>query len=89
MLKTTMMRQLKKSVEVEKMPSVRVRPTLKNEVKQRVMKVKMPDEAKDEMINLEDLEDRVLMSVKKSKRANIGGENYQMELIENCRKEIA
>ena len=84
-----MMRQLKKSVEVEKMPSVRVRPTLKNEVKQRVMKVKMPDEAKDEMINLEDLEDRVLMSVKKSKRANIGGENYQMELIENCRKEIA
>ena len=89
MLKTTMMRQLKKSVEVEKMPSVRVRPTLKNEVKQRVMKVKMPDDAKDEMINLEDLEDRVLMSVKKSKRANIGGENYQMELIENCRKEIA
>ena len=84
-----MMRQLKKSVEVEKMPSVRVRPTLKNEVKQRVMKVKMPDDAKDEMINLEDLEDRVLMSVKKSKRANIGGENYQMELIENCRKEIA
>ena len=71
------------------MPSVRVRPTLKNEVKQRVMKVKMPDDAKDEMINLEDLEDRVLMSVKKSKRANIGGENYQMELIENCRKEIA
>ena len=108
-MKKTMVRQLKKSVEVEKMPSVRVRPTLKVEMKHRVMKVKMPRTvhdmakemtssgafspskpiSKDELIDMTDLEDRVLKAVKNSKRANIGGDNAQMEMIENCRKEIA
>ena len=88
------------------MPSVRVRPTLKVEMKHRVMKVKMPltrpapstrgaacspgrSSSKDELINLHDLEDRVLKAVKNSKRANIGGDNAQLEMIESCRKEIA
>ena len=43
-----MMKQLKRSVEVEKMPSVRVRPTLRVELKHRVLKCKMPDEDEKE-----------------------------------------
>ena len=41
MIKSAMLRQLKKSVEIEKMPSVRVRPTLKVEMKQRVLNCKI------------------------------------------------
>ena len=40
-LKSTLMKQLKKSVQVEKMPSVRVRPTLRVELKHRVLNCKM------------------------------------------------
>ena len=46
-LKSRMMKQLKKSVEVEKMPSVRVRPTLRVELKHRVLKCKIPEDKKD------------------------------------------
>ena len=44
LLKSTMLKQLKKSIDVEKMPSVRVRPTLRAELKHRVMICKVPQE---------------------------------------------
>ena len=52
-----MMNQLKKSVEVEKMPSVRVRPTLRVELKHRVLKCKIDedDKKKEEPIDLNGL----------------------------------
>ena len=55
-----MVKQLKKSVDVDKMPSVRVRPTLKVEMKHRVMKCKLPNQSKDAAIDMDDLEGRVL-----------------------------
>lgn len=41
-LQTVMVRQLKKNVNIEKMPSVRVRPTLRVELKHRIMNCKLP-----------------------------------------------
>ena len=41
MLQESMQRQLRKCVEVQKMPSVRVRPTLRVEMKHRVMNCKL------------------------------------------------
>ena len=76
LLKTSMMKQLKKSIDVEKMPSVRVRPTLRAELKQRVMICKVPEsptEADTESINIETLTETVLDVMKRSKRANMGG----------------
>ena len=40
-LQDAVLHKLKKSVEIEKMPSVRVRPTLRVELKHRVMNCKM------------------------------------------------
>ena len=76
LLKTSMMKQLKKSIDVEKMPSVRVRPTLRAELKHRVMICKVPQsptEADPESINIETLTETVLDVMKRSKRANMGG----------------
>ena len=51
-----MLKQLQKSVEVEKMPSVRVRPTLRVELKHRVLKCKIPDAAKlEDPIDIDNL----------------------------------
>jgi hypothetical protein len=41
-LRSTMITQLQKNVHVEKMPSVRVRPTLRVELKHRVLNQKIP-----------------------------------------------
>ena len=79
-----MMRQLKKSVEIEKMPSVRVRPTLKVELKHRVMNCKVPSQPPSEAINMSTLNEKVLEAMKKSKRANLGGDNTQMQILKSC-----
>ena len=75
LLKSSMLNQLKRSIDVEKMPSVRVRPTLRAELKHRVMICKVPESAKtkDESINIETLTETVLDVMKRSKRANMGG----------------
>ena len=69
------MKQLKKSVEVEKMPSVRVRPTLRVELKHRVLNCKIPDDEKTQPIDIENLNEKVLKAMRKSKRANMGLES--------------
>ena len=91
-----MMTQLKKSVEVEKMPSVRVRPTLRVELKHRVLKCKIDEEdgssskkKKSEPIDINSLNQQVLQAMRRSKRANMGGENEQVNLIESCQDEIS
>ena len=90
-----MMTQLQKNIDVEKMPSVRVRPTLRVELKHRVLNQKIPkkkkkvDQAEDHILNFEELNEQVILAMKKSKRANIGGESNQLELIERCQTEIA
>lgn len=55
-----MIKQLKKSVDVEKMPSVRVRPTLRVELKHRVLNCKIPDDNKAEPIDIDNLNEKVL-----------------------------
>jgi len=45
-----MVRQLQKSVNIEKMPSVRVRPTLRVELKHRIMNCKMPKQLKKQEV---------------------------------------
>ena len=84
-----MLKQLKKSIDIEKMPSVRVRPTIKVELKQRVMNCKVPQTTKNETINMQTLTETVLDTMKRSKRANMGGETKQVTLIESCQNEIS
>lgn len=77
-----MLQKLKKSVEIEKMPSVRVRPTLRVEMKHRVMNCKLKgQQKKNQPINVDLLNDQVLNAVRKSKRANLGGEHEQFHMI--------
>ena len=91
-----MLRQLKKSVDIEKMPSVRVRPTLKVELKQRVLNCKIPStmrvsskKQEEESKIVEQLNETVLNAMRKSKRANLGGEKKQQNLLEQCKTEIS
>ena len=79
-----MLKQLKKSIDVEKMPSVRVRPTLRVELKHRVMNCKVPEAAHTDPINIETLTETVLDVMKRSKRANMGGETKQISMIKSC-----
>lgn len=58
------------------MPSVRVRPTLRVELKHRIMNCKLPKQKKDEeetkgFANIDTLNERVLKAMQN--RANIGG----------------
>ena len=58
------------------MPSVRVRPTLRVELKHRIMNCKIPKQRKDEeetkgFSNIDTLNERVLRAMQN--RANIGG----------------
>ena len=58
------------------MPSVRVRPTLRVELKHRIMNCKIPKQKKDEeetkgFSNIDTLNERVLRAMQN--RANIGG----------------
>ena len=71
------------------MPSVRVRPTLRVELKQRVMNCKFPQTTKSDSINMQELTETVLDTMKRSKRANMGGETKQVGLIESCQNEIS
>ena len=89
LLKSTMIKQLKKSVDVQKMPSVRVRPTLKVELKHRVMNCKIPTENIKEPIKIDQLNESVLTALRKSKRAGLGAENTQVKMIETCQNEIS
>jgi len=57
------------------MPSVRVRPTLRVELKHRVMNCEIPDSAPTEPIDIERLNEKVLGVMRKSKRAGLGGDN--------------
>lgn len=81
MLQESMHRQVRKSVEVQKMPSVRVRPTLRVEMKHRVMNCKLStagkpaSKAKRGEFNLEQLNESVLKSLRDSKRSGLGGQN--------------
>ena len=74
-LQTVMKRQLQKSVGIEKMPSVRVRPTLRVELKHRIMNCKLPKQSKEEskngFANIDSLNEQVLKAMQN--RANIGG----------------
>lgn len=85
------MKQLRKSVEVEKMPSVRVRPTLRVELKNRVLNCKLPldKNSKHEPININDLNEKVLSAMRRSKRANMGSEHSQVNLMKSCEDEIS
>ena len=47
-MKSQMVSQLRKSVQVELMPSVRVRPTLRVELKHRLMNQRLPAQATHE-----------------------------------------
>lgn len=58
------------------MPSVRVRPTLKVELKHRVLKCKIPEESRDSPINIDNLNETVLEAMRKTKRANMGAESH-------------
>ena len=60
LIRSQMIKQLKKSVDVEKMPSVRVRPTLRVELKHRVLNCKMAENKKMEPINIDNLNQKVL-----------------------------
>ena len=71
------------------MPSVRVRPTLRVELKQRVMNCKFPQTTKSDSINIQKLTETVLDTMKQSKRANMGGDAKQVKLIESCQNEIS
>ena len=60
------------------MPSVRVRPTLRVELKHRIMNCKLPSQKKEleenkvgAVANIENLNDKVLKAMQN--RANIGG----------------
>lgn len=56
-----MVRQLKKNVNIEKMPSVRVRPTLRVELKHRIMNCKLPSNLRDaETLDINSLNNTVL-----------------------------
>ena len=85
------MKQLKKSVEIEKMPSVRVRPTLRVELKHRVLNCKLPSNtnSKHEPININELNEKVLYAMRRSKRANMGSEHSQVNLMKLCEDEIS
>jgi len=78
LIKSAMLKQLKKSVQIQKMPSVRVRPTLKVEMKHRVLNCKIPattkSKSKDDGVDINALNETVLSAMRNSKRANLGGE---------------
>ena len=84
-----MLKQLKKSIDIEKMPSVRVRPTLRVELKHRVMNCKVPQTTKADSINIQTLTETVIDAMKRRKRANMGGESKQASLIKLCQNEIS
>lgn len=81
-LQTVMVRQLKKNVDIAKMPSVRVRPTLRVELKHRIMNCKLPNrlDQEDDMLDMNSLNDKVLQAMQN--RSNIGGFATQSELLE-------
>ena len=89
-MKAQMLTQMRKSVDVEKMPSVRVRPTLRVELKHRVMNCKVREGTNQKgELDLQKLNSIVLETMRKSKRAGLGGENRQMHLIESCHRELS
>ena len=72
------------------MPNVRVRPTLRVELKHRVMNAKLKDNiCRQGNLDLQKLNSVVLESLRRSKRAGLGGENRQIQLIESCHNEIS
>lgn len=85
LLQNTMQKQIMKSIEVQKMPSVRVRPTLHVEMKHRVMNCKLPNSSaaatttekpqNNHELNIDQLNEQVLKSLKNSKRSGLGGPN--------------
>ena len=64
------------------MPSVRVRPTLRVELKHRIMNCKLPHrlDQEDDMLDMNSLNDKVLQAMQN--RSNIGGFATQSELLE-------
>lgn len=93
MLKDRWLDQLRKSVDVEKMPSVRVRPTLKVEMKKRVMNMSIKVDREKRMVqhdaaaqdfDLNTITDSVLQAMRRRKRAGLGGEIKQMNMIASC-----
>ena len=74
---------MKRSIDIERMPSVRVRPTLRNELKHRVMICKVPQTqtAKNEKLNMKTLNNTVIDAMERSKRTNIGRKDEQESLI--------
>ena len=71
---------------------MRVRPTLRVELKHRVMKCEVPQTTKNDkndQLNFQKLTDTVIDAMKKSKRANIGSKHDQVNLLESCKEEIS
>ena len=60
---------------------MRVRPTLRNELKHRVMICKVPQTAKNEKLNMKTLNNTVIDAMERSKRTNIGRKDEQESLI--------
>ena len=83
-----MVRQLKKNVKIEKMPSVKVRPTLRVELKHRVMNCKLPQNLKEpEKLDMDSLNKKVLNAL--HSRANVVGATTQSEMLMQTHKEIS
>ena len=73
LLQKSIQGQLRKSIDVQKMPSVRVRPTLRVEMKHRVMNCKVRDKSPTKELNIDQLNESVLKSLRKSRRSKLGG----------------
>ena len=74
------------------MPSVRVRPTLRVELKHRVMNCKIPATNNNNThgsIDIEKLNESVLNDMRKSKRKGLGAENAQKQMMKVAQSEIS